>query len=162
MKIILCCRPNQILKIIINCSLCPGTVCWNCVVYKMKRAVLTDPGQLCSFALGVWALLAHCPVCYVGWNCSLFRLVSQSGIYGGAGKAFFPPDAFFTVMHCRVELLPSECRQLLPHGLTFYLYISVTKIRKSRVSSVATVMQRQSLLTCCFKSCVNQDQVNQV
>ena len=56
-------------------------------------------------------------------------------------------------MHCKVELLPNVCRQFhlaevtgLPRGLTFYLYISVTIVRKSCVSSAATIMWRRVFL----------------
>lgn len=45
---------------------------------KSKQAVLADPGQLCSFGVDVWAVLAHTALCVMWGEIAVYGLTAKA------------------------------------------------------------------------------------
>lgn len=136
---------------------------------KLSRLILASSAAAVLVMFGLCWHTLHCVLCGVRLLFIPVRQPERAWIYSGSERAFFPllpalwlSGAFFTVMHCKVELLPSVCRQFhlaqaagFLRVWPFYLYISVTKVYKSCVPSFATVMEAVLLQTFCLYPCVS-------
>lgn len=107
----------------VNCSLCSDTLYRKpkCVVQHIKQTVGVKPGQLCSsFTVDfqdcvgtLWGVLCGVRLLFI-----LVRQPERSWIYSGSLPS--ASGAFFIVIHCEVELLPSVCRHFhLAHTTVF-------------------------------------------